>query len=82
MTEILGQDGVALLDSSSGDHKIVERQHISLDRFLPLDLADQERRLSRRGMDGNQIDQFFDVGALESSTIPRMADSMAPAGWR
>jgi hypothetical protein len=59
VTQIFGQDGVALLDRCGGDHQIVERQHVTLGRFLPLDLPHQEGRLTRHRMDRHQVSQFF-----------------------
>ncbi|MGB7763275.1 MAG: hypothetical protein WBL61_25795 [Bryobacteraceae bacterium] len=72
MAQILGQNGIALLDGGSGDEQVVERQHVPFCRFLAFDLAHQVSRLKRDGMEGHQVDQFLDVSATTLAGLLRL----------
>ena len=61
VTEIAGEHCIALLDRGDGDQQIVKRECVSFRCLLAFDLTDQPRGLFRRRMDGNQVNQFFDI---------------------
>ena len=78
VTEVLGQNSIALLDGSRGDQQVIKRQDVSLRRLLAFDLSDQVCGLERDGMEGNQVDQFLDVlaAALARFRRPGPVDAM------
>lgn len=84
VTEVLGQNSIALLDGSRGDQQIVKRQDVSFRRLLAFDLSDQVSGLKRDGMERNQVDQFLDVlaAALARLRRPGPVDAMHQFGHR
>jgi hypothetical protein len=54
MTEVVGEDGVTLLDRGRCDQQVIERQDVPFRRFLTFDLPDEPSCRSGYGMHGQQ----------------------------
>jgi hypothetical protein len=84
VAQVHSQYGVALLDGSHSDHEVVEGQHVSSVRFLPIDLSQQPSCPIRHWMDRHKAHQLLDVlsSALRCFRRPGPVNSMDEFGHR